>query len=72
VHPCDANAFLCDLCIFYGASKMMEIICIIAAIVLIGSVIYDARKDAKRIEENDKIRADFEEFMRTGNDRHWW
>ena len=44
---------------------------VVAAIALIVSVIRDARSDARRIEENDKIRADFEEAMRTGNDYPW-
>lgn len=44
---------------------------IIAAIVMIGMVIREARKDARRIEENDRIRADFDEFLRTGDDKPW-
>jgi predicted Co/Zn/Cd cation transporter (cation efflux family) len=44
---------------------------VVAAIALIVSVIRDARSDARRIEENDKIRADFEKFLRTGNDKPW-
>jgi hypothetical protein len=66
--------FLRDLCVFYGASKMnttLAILCAIAGIVLIALVIRDARKDARRIEENDRIRADFEKFLRTGNDKPW-
>jgi len=49
----------------------LAIFFVIAAIALIVSVIRDARKDARRIEENDRIRADFEEFRRTGNDKPW-
>jgi hypothetical protein len=49
----------------------LAILCAIAGIVLIALVIRDARKDARRIEENDRIRADFEEFRRTGNDKPW-
>ncbi len=49
----------------------LAIFFVIAAIALIASVIRDARKDAHRIEENDRIRADFEKFLRTGNDKPW-
>jgi hypothetical protein len=66
--------FLRDLCFLYGAGKMnttLAILCAIAGILLIALVIRDARKDARRIEENDRIRADFEEFRRTGNDKPW-
>jgi hypothetical protein len=66
--------FLCDLCVFYGAVEMntsLAILCAIAGILLIALVIRDARKDARRIEENDRIRADFEKFLRTGNDKPW-
>ena len=71
----DNVAFLlCYLCVFYGVGKMnttLAILCAIAGILLIALVIRDARKDARRIEENDRIRADFEEFRRTGNDKPW-
>jgi hypothetical protein len=49
----------------------LAILCAIAGIVLIALVIRDARKDAHRIEENDRIRNDFEKFLRTGNDKPW-
>lgn len=49
----------------------LAIFFVVAAIALIVSVIRDARSDARRIEENDKIRADFEKFLRTGNDKPW-
>lgn len=49
----------------------LAIFFVIAAIVLIALVILDAHKDARRIEENDRIRADFEKFLRTGNDKPW-
>jgi hypothetical protein len=74
VCACNGFDFLCDLCVFYGAGKMnvtLAILFAIAGIVLIALVIRDARKDARRIEENDKIRADFEKFLRTGNDKPW-
>ncbi len=49
----------------------LAILCAIAGIVLIALVIRDARKDARRIEENDRIRNDFEKFRNTGNDYPW-
>jgi hypothetical protein len=49
----------------------LAILFAIAGIVLIALVIRDARKDARRIEENDKICADFEKFRNTGNDYPW-
>jgi hypothetical protein len=52
-------------------NTLLAIFFIIAAIALIALVIRDARKDARRIEENDRIRNDFEKFLRTGNDKPW-
>jgi hypothetical protein len=70
----NVNVFLCYLLGHDGAVEMnttLAILFVIAAIALIALVIRDARKDARRIEENDRIRADFEEFRRTGNDKPW-
>jgi hypothetical protein len=44
---------------------------IFANVIVLALIHGQYRKDMKRMSENDKIRADFEEFLRTGNDKPW-